>query len=122
MSGTVYEYVMGAMYNNDNTTIMVGDSGFNQEIIDNIDMAKYIDKYTYGEDWSTERSRLGDAMGETYSWYADWHGIPWLDMSWIIRGGYRVAIEETVGIFCYVRTKGGSEYNVGFRLAVSVVS
>ena len=47
MVGGSLEYVMGAMYNSDNVTIMIGDSGFAQEIIDSDEMSKYIDKYTY---------------------------------------------------------------------------
>jgi prepilin-type N-terminal cleavage/methylation domain-containing protein len=91
MSGGSYEYVMGAMYELGDKNIMLWDSGFNQDTIDSDNMSKYINKYTYGENYDDQdafnRKLLGDATGETCGWYGDYTDFVNDYGPWFIRGG-----------------------------------
>ena len=86
-----------------------------------IDNQKYVDSYAYNEeiiaDTSVSNSRLGDAMGETRSWYNDSNFAPNVDTSWIERGG-NYGMGKNAGIFAY---GGNMGYNIrmnGFRSVI----
>jgi prepilin-type N-terminal cleavage/methylation domain-containing protein len=93
MSGGQDEYVMGAMYNSNNTTVNTALSGFSSAVIDAPNFSKYIDKYTYGttttDQTAYDRSILGDATGETRGWYSDYQNFvyPSSNRAWFGRGG-----------------------------------
>lgn len=113
MSGGADEYVMGAHYNTDNTTISVASSGFDQTNIDSTSMNKYINKYASTEDNS---GKLGDATLETNGWYGDQKLFVDTTSSWFIRGGsYENGILS--GIFSYDKNNGNS-ITVGCRLVI----
>lgn len=92
MSGGAHERTMGVMYNSGNTTLMISSSGFTQVAIDDANMVKYIDKYTYGTTCNDltayNRKKLGDATGEVYGWNEDYSRFVCSNTlrSWFTRG------------------------------------
>ncbi|MDD2435575.1 MAG: prepilin-type N-terminal cleavage/methylation domain-containing protein [Bacilli bacterium] len=120
MSGGEYERVMGGMYNIDNTTIMVETSGFDQTIIDSLEMVKYIDKYSYGITYKDQtaynRRKLGDATGETRGWYGDYPYFIRSSTPWFYRGG-QSNFESGAGVFHFGDVYGNSSF-LSFRLVV----
>jgi hypothetical protein len=121
MSGGSWEYVMGALYNFENTTVMISDSGFTQEVIDNLN-EKYINKYTYGttesDQTAYDRSILGDATGEVRGWYGDGALFIYSSYSWMHRGG-RYLDKIGGGIFRFSRNTGeGDAGSGGFRVVI----
>ena len=124
MVGGSLEYVMGAMYNSDNVTIMIGDSGFAQEIIDSDEMSKYIDKYTYAM-YSNQnnyyRRKLGDATSETRGWYDDADGFVESSYPWFSRGNHNSGYKYA-GVFSCNNNTGGNSTIYSFRLAITSIS
>ncbi|MDD4282252.1 MAG: hypothetical protein PHX03_00520 [Bacilli bacterium] len=121
MVGGVSEKVMGAMYNEDNETIVINDSGFDSSPIDIDDSAnaKYIDKYDWSNNQDYSRSKLGDATGETRKWYNDCDIFvsSKFNNTWFDRGGYHHEdIGDQVGIFYSQYYDGGSHGYHGFRV------
>jgi prepilin-type N-terminal cleavage/methylation domain-containing protein len=122
MVGGSWEYIMGAMYNSDNTTIMISDSGFDQGTIDDPNMLKYIDKYLYGTTFDDQdafnRRILGDATGETRGWNNG--PIRFADSTypWFRRGG-RFSDGEGSGLFVFYRTSGIETTNYTFRTVIT---
>lgn len=119
MNGGSYEYVMAVMYSNNNQTLLVGLSEFDQETLDSPEMAKYIDKYKYGTN-SNDRTKikLGDATGETRKWYEDSNVYPSSEKPWFVRGGgcdnsYRA------GIFYSTYDDGAKHGDNSFRVVIS---
>ncbi|MDD4547498.1 MAG: prepilin-type N-terminal cleavage/methylation domain-containing protein [Bacilli bacterium] len=102
MSGGADEYVMGAHYNPDNTTISVATSGFEQSTIDSNSMNKYINKYASTEDTS---GKLGDATLETNGWYGNQKIFIDTTSSWFLRGG-AYGNGPLSGVFSYNQTVG----------------
>ncbi|MGE5456398.1 MAG: prepilin-type N-terminal cleavage/methylation domain-containing protein [Ignavibacteriales bacterium] len=119
MSGGSLEYVMGAQYNSDNTTINVSSSGFVQTTIDSVDMAKYINKYTYGttqnDQTAYNRRQLGDATGETRGWYDDYAGFVYFTVPWSVFGGFYNST-TLAGGFAFYNHLGGAFSNYSFRV------
>ena len=124
MSGGAWEYMMGAMYNNDNSTIKLSYSKFDQTIINSIDMSKYIDKYNYGSTESDQiaydRRILGDATGETIDWNGDYAFFIYSSNSWFYRGGLSTnAINACV--FSFSNHTGRAYSNISFRVVKTAV-
>ncbi|MDD4608188.1 MAG: hypothetical protein PHD10_03565 [Bacilli bacterium] len=125
MNGGVREYVMGAMYNDDDTTVSIGNSGFFKDNIDSLAMSKYIDKYKYGTTYNDQtaynRSILGDAIGETRGWNGDFQGFVYNGHPWFARGGH-YGITSSAGIFYFYRGDNAGDVSPidGFRLVVKV--
>ena len=119
MAGGSWEYAMGSVYNADNHTIAINNSGFNQDTIDDNNMEKYIDKFIYGESHSNQeaynRRILGDATGEVRGWNSDSAYIPVTSSSWIVRGGgYSKNIET--GVFYFGHDYGHAKNIISFRI------
>jgi len=122
MNGGSIEYVMGVMYNSENTTLNVALSGFTQSIIDGPSMQKYIDKYNYGTSMSDyTRGILGDATreilkvsGTSGGWNHDNSYFVQSTNSWISRGGNSGGNENT-GIFNFYRGNGTSNATYSSR-------
>lgn len=120
--GGVWEYLMGAQYNSDNSTIYVFDSGFSQSTLDSTNMSKYIDKYVYGttsqDQTAYNRRKLGDATGEVRSWNSDYVWFIKNDDSWFCRGG-QYFDGTGAGIFAFGTTSGIANIGRGSRLVIS---
>ncbi|MDD3392880.1 MAG: hypothetical protein PHE54_05000, partial [Bacilli bacterium] len=118
MAGGAWEYVMGVMYNSDNTTIMVGSSGFDQTTIDSSDFSKYVDKYTYGTTYNDSaayaRSLTGDATKETKGWYSDYANFVESTGSFFVRGANYLG-SISAGMFGFGRYTGNSNYYYSSR-------
>ncbi len=126
MSGGTSEYVMGGMYNSDQSEILLSLAVFDN--INDSSMSKYIDKYKYGitsqDQAAYNRRILGDATGETRSWYEDNAEFIKDNISrqgygyyWFIRGGY-YNDKTKAGIFSFsVQDGGANKYN-GFRVVI----
>lgn len=121
MSGGAIEYTMSAMYNSGNTTIQVGSSGFLQATIDSAGMSKYIDKYVYGtttnDQTAFNRRILGDATGETRSWYSDYPEMIINGNSWPTRGGHYSGVTDA-GLFYFYLTNGQAVASQTFRTII----
>ena len=119
MSGGSWEYVMAAMYNSNNSTIILSSSEFTSVIIDSPSMSKYVDKYTYGtlsSDFS--RRQLGDATGEVRGWNADIANFMYgPDYSWYIRSGVYDGTTNG-GVFLFNAYPGGLSHRFSFRVVV----
>jgi hypothetical protein len=122
MAGGASENVIGAMYNSDNATIMIGNTGFEQANIDSPEMRKLINKYSYGTTASDQNSynrrKLGDATGETRGWYGDARNFVSSSNSWFVRGGNSLNT-TTAGIFNFEASNGYQNNNNGFRVVIS---
>ena len=122
MAGGAWDNVMGAMYNEDNSTIKVSSGGFDQSVIDSPAMNKYIDKYAHGmtkyDQAAYNRRLLGDATGEVQNWNGDYTWMVCDTASWIRRGGM---YGETVGsgIFYSLHAIGIHASSDSFRIVVS---
>lgn len=126
MSGGTAEYVMGGLYNQDQTEIKLSLATFeniNQSIFD-----KFIDKYQYGTTSNNQeaynRRLLGDATSETRGWYSDTANFimdspSWEEYGnfWFTRGGY-YNDKEKAGIFNFVSQDGGATSYNGFRVVL----
>jgi len=75
------------------------------------------------------KGKYGDAVYETSSksvdpwkdsWYSDYSGFPYSGAPFFCRGG-RYIDTSLAGLFCFVRTKGGSYVEYGFRVVVPVL-
>ena len=123
MSGGSWEYVMGAQYkDNNNSEIQLGSSGFGQATIDGTSMTKYIDKYNYGtttiDQTAYNRSKLGDATGETRGWYGDYAYFVYSSSPWFLRGGFYY-YGSLAGVFGFYFSTGGAYSYYSARLVVS---
>ncbi|MDD3392386.1 MAG: hypothetical protein PHE54_02495, partial [Bacilli bacterium] len=111
MSGGAYEYVMGVMYNSENTSLNVSSSGFDQTTIDNTSFSKYVDKYAYGTTYNDSaayvRALIGDATAETKSWYGDSAYFVNSAYSFFVRGGI-YNYSTSAGVFNFGRGNGSS--------------
>ena len=141
MAGGAWEYTMGVIQ--DNTTAsrspMSGrstssNSGYIGKVYPDsstgyIDSgntlafpdAKYYDLYangtTYNNQTAYNRSHLGDATGETRSWYSDRAFFPRADDPWFLRGGsYNDG--SGAGVFGF-NSAGGGAPGYGYRVALS---
>ena len=105
MSGGAFEYVMG----NYNKT--AGNSGLTVSGIP----VEHIDIYS---GTSVSASHLGDATGETRSWYSDTAYFVNSPNPWFLRGGdYRFGVNA--GVFYFNNGTGGGGGNYGFRVVLS---
>ena len=142
MSGGAYENVMGVIQDNTTTgrSPMSGNStsynsGYFGKVYPNattgyansgntlaFPAAKYYDLYangtTYNDQTAYNRSRLGDATGETRSWYSDNANFPYANLPWFDRGGY-YADGTSVGVFHFDNVNGTASSYTGFRVALS---
>lgn len=125
MAGGAWEYVMGALYNSGNTTLIASESGFDQAVLDGVGMVKYIDKYTYGTTYNDQtafnRRLLGDATGETNSWYNDEKYFiysMYSPMPWFRRGGAYFD-SSRMGIFAFDAMDASWSSDSTARLVVS---
>lgn len=123
MSGGAYDLVMASMFDSNNTTLLVAESGFDQATIDSAYMNKYIDKYTYGTaDYNDpdayNRRKLGDATGETRGWYNDMNSFAIPTKPWFYRGGgdYHGV---SAGAYLYSTLVGRNIGNATSRLIIS---
>lgn len=117
--GGGWEYVMAAQYEMlESTNIQVDNSGFEPAEIDNANMSKYINKYTYGttpNGQSAYTNRiLGDATGETKGW-ASIANFPYAVEPWVLRGGLAGG---TTGIYCLTNGNGGARGDATFRVVL----
>ena len=106
MSGGAYEYVMG----NYNKT--AGRSGLNVSGVP----AEHIDIYS---GTSVAASHLGDATGETASWYSDYAGFVSSSNPWFVRGGY-YNDGNYAGVFDFGSHSGEGNVVDGFRVVLSI--
>lgn len=115
----------GGMRNSDNETVLKYYSGFDQEVIDSIEMSKYVDKYIYGTTYKDEaaysRRILGDATGETKSWYGGHSSFVRVEGPWFIRGGYHVESTSS-SQFSFGTDAGQAQATHTFRIVVSKTS
>ncbi len=121
MNGGSWEYTVGGMYNSDDTTIMIANSGFDQSNIDNVDMEKYINKYIYGTSYNDHnaynRRQLGDATGEVRGWNGDSMLFVNTSYPWFPRGGYYNGGTAS-GIFGFNHRTGAMGDNGTFRVVI----
>ena len=84
--------------------------------------AKYYDLYANGETYIDQtaynRSHLGDATGETRSWYSDSANFPFADYPWFRRGGY-CGNGSNAGVFNFNDCHGHAGTIYGFRVTLS---
>ncbi|MDD3392767.1 MAG: DUF5011 domain-containing protein [Bacilli bacterium] len=120
MSGGAWDYVMGVMYNSDNTSLNVSLSGFisGTSGIDSVSFSKYVDKYNYGTTYNDSaayaRALTGDATTETKGWYSDIAYFVGSDSSSFVRGGY-CSHNTSAGVFGFSRYNGSSDYRLSSR-------
>lgn len=108
MSGGSWETVMAGIFDSSGQNIIVGSSGFNQSLIDDARMEKYINKYEYGTSSSDYSRRiLGDATGEVRGWYGDSPNMIDSTHPGMCRGGHS-NYETLAGLFSFGRVPGGS--------------
>ena len=149
MSGGAYEYVMGVMQDNsDSSRPMSGNSTFfnsgyigkvfydmncagncdygyvNSGNILSFPNSKYYDLYangsTYEDQTAYNRSHLGDATGETRNWYSDNANFVYPVNPWFLRGG--ICYNRTnAGIFNFNNDMGSDGTSFGFRIVLSTV-
>ena len=105
MSGGAHEYVMG----NYNKT--AGDSGLTVSGVP----AEHIDIYS---GTSVSASHLGDATGETASWYSDTVNFVNSSKPWFLRGG-NSGYFGSAGVFSFYYGVGGGYICDGFRVVLS---
>jgi prepilin-type N-terminal cleavage/methylation domain-containing protein len=121
MSGGTWDRTMGAMYNIDNTTIMISSSGFAQAVIDSSDMDKYINKYTYGTTMTDQaaynRRQLGDSTGEVRGWNSDGADFVYSGGPWLYNGGAH-SYGMSAGIFYFDNGSGAAGGNYSFRVTL----
>ena len=121
MVGGSWEPVMGAMYNSDNNTIMLLNSGFDSATINSASMSKYIDKYTYGttptDQTAYNRKKLGDSTSETRNWTLNYSHMVYSSFPWVERGG-RYANGSYTGILGFYYSNGDSSANRSFRTII----
>ena len=115
MSGGLVEYVMGNMSSEAGTyTYYAANAGNNFTYTGN---EKYIDTYSfdnvyyYGQQ-GYNRSRLGDATGETVGWYDDSASFVYSDHPWFGRGG-SYGVTSSAGIFDFSPGKGIGYNTIG---------
>ena len=109
--GKVYVYVSGTGY-------FYFDSGNTLAF----PAAKYYDLYAYGTTYNDQtaynRSHLGDATGETRSWYSDVANFLYVYIPWFVRGNIYIN-GSSAGVFCFSRNSGNGIGDHGFRVALS---
>jgi len=142
MSGSAYEHVMGNVVSPNGTTLITGNntslnSGYTG-ILHTTNTAedylsysgtysypdnKYIDKYSFSNDGTISRSKLGDATKEIYNnnslgWYDDYLYPARAPYPWILRSGsYNEGVN--IGIF-NSRNNSGHAWNANSsRLAIT---
>ena len=85
--------------------------------------AKYYDLYANGttinDQTAYNRSHLGDATGETKSWYDDNSYFISAALPWFLRGGY-YSNKSITGIFNFYNIYGNNNYNYTFRSVLTV--
>ena len=106
MSGGAWEYVMG------NYAKTNGNSGLTVSEVP----AEHIDIYSGS---SVSASHLGDATGETASWYSDYAYFVTSGNPWFVRGGY-YNNGNTAGVFYFYFNAGEGYRYYGFRVVLSV--
>ena len=138
MSGGAYEHVMGVVQDNTNTrSPMSGNNvGENSGYLGKVGVnyinsgntlafpnAKYYDLYANGttinDQTAYNRSHLGDATGETKSWYDDNSYFISAALPWFLRGGY-YSNKSITGIFNFYNIYGNNNYNYTFRSVLTV--
>ena len=138
MSGGAYEHVMGVVQDNANTrSPMSGNNvGENSGYLGKVGVnyinsgntlafpnAKYYDLYANGttinDQTAYNRSHLGDATGETKSWYDDNSYFISAALPWFLRGGY-YSNKSITGIFNFYNIYGNNNYNYTFRSVLTV--
>lgn len=135
MSGGSNEYTMSVMTYIDGTVVSGLDetknSGFNGILYNKgniitktngIDMPdkKYYDLYSYSEDANSfNRSKLGDATGETRGWYDDKECLVNALIPWTKRGCSSVG-EDKSGLFYFCSVEGQALSHISFRTVISV--
>ncbi len=138
MSGGAYEHVMGVVQDNTNTrSPMSGNNvGENSGYLGKVGVnyinsgntlafpnAKYYDLYANGttinDQTAYNRSHLGDATGETKSWYDDNSYFISAALPWFLRGGY-YSNKSITGIFNFYNIYGNNNYNYTFRSVLTI--
>lgn len=137
MNGGTWEYVMGVIMDDEGKNIISGsdninNSGFSGIIYqsnsswiakgNDLPLSKYLDLYNYNVNFaSTDKTKLGDATGETRGWHSDFKAFPDNNASWFMRGGLHYdhielhSLQIKSGIFAYGNSDGRPSNVVGFR-------
>ncbi len=126
MSGGTAEYVMGGLYNKEETELKLSLATFKN--INDHQLNKFIDKYSHGSTSDNQkaynRRLLGDATSETRGWYQDSSVFIKSELTdtqygnfWFIRGGY-YNDQEKAGIFSFSSQDGGATSYNGFRVVL----
>ena len=119
MSGGASEIVMGNMSGATGSyTYYAANAGSNYTYTGN---EKYIDTYAYGTLYNNQtaynRARLGDATGESKSWYSDYDYFVDSSNSWFVRGGLYYQ-DTSAGPFNFVNNNGYMNNNNSARAAL----
>jgi len=125
-SGGAWENVMGIMYYTDNTTISYRNSGFSSTtnpIL--LPDSKYVDMYSYGTTYNDQaaynRSRLGDATGETHGWYGDYNIFLYDENKNFFCRGSRPYDGAKTGSFAYSYSGASANYSFyTFRTVITI--
>ena len=116
MAGGAYEYVMGMLKTEDGTGLQYRSSGFTTSTLPL--GSKYVDVYDYGttnkDQDAYNRRILGDATGETRSWYSDYAYFPYSSGSFVSRGGLSDN-DSYAGVFCFSNNYGNEFVYYSFR-------
>ena len=139
MAGGAYEYVMGVVQDNTNTsTPMSGyhtsyNSGFTGKVYNSgnytsytgtaFPSSKYYDLYAFGTTYNDSsayaRRILGDATSETRGWYSDYMYFAYAEYPWFLRGG-SADDGSGAGVFCADGLLGAAYGNVSFRSVLAL--
>lgn len=111
MAGTRAEKVMGGIYENGTSNLLLRSSMFTADINSALNR-KYIDKYAfsfYTNDYA--RSKFGDALGETRNWHSGSQTMPESSYPFIIRGNG--------SLFSFNSSTGSASSTTTFRLVIT---
>ena len=140
MSGGVYEYVMGVMQDNNTSSRSPmsgagtwGNSGYMGTVGRDYDesgntmtfpISKYYDLYANGssddDQVAYDRAHLGDATGETRTWYKSVATFIQYYEPWFRRGGSFDNYMDGINFFSFARNSGDAVKYYGFRTVLSV--
>jgi len=115
MAGGINEVVMATIETSAGGALTYSSSGFNATSLPY--GSPYVDMYAYSETDNTQddynRSKLGDALGETRGWYSDSQSFINSTNPWLYRGG--IYNSASYGIFYFGRSTGTNSAAHGTR-------
>jgi len=122
-SGIVRTFVVATIETSAGGALTYSSSGFNATTLPY--ESKYVDMYAYGTTGDTQadynRSKLGDALGETRGWYSDIQLFVDSSNPWFYRGGLYSGA-AAAGIFAFVDNTGAANASYGSRSILTKLS